>query len=512
MTVIREETRDLTINEALDLGCQMAMAGRNLDAIGLFKGVLIHEPDNFEAMERLGSSLFDLKRYHEALYYFWRGRKLNRKHPLALTNYGLTVSQLGHWEEGLAELQKAVYLIEHGKHEVSPAVKSLVYNNLGNALQRVERFSEALEYLDKGIAQNPKDHFPHYNRGVALLRLNRQKEAVVSLDHCLELKPTDQEALYNRSMGRLLLGDMKGGFADYDSRLLTAENTVINLGLPADKKWDGSDIAGKTILVHCEQGLGDDIQFLRFIQPLLDRAPAKILLVPHSAIAPMIAPMAGLEISPSGTPIDFAEFDCWVALMSLPHCLGLDTADKLPKPWIPNGVISRVAEWRDKLALQRGRLNVGVCWAGNFQHKNDRHRSIPLAKFAPLFDADGVNFVSLQQLRPGENAEFDALRDDKGIQAFHFDDLRDTGAAMLNLDCVISVDTAVAHLAATLGVPTMILVPAFGTDWRWQLERTDSPWYYSATLYRQPKVGHWASVIAELRSELTRTAATLRAA
>jgi tetratricopeptide (TPR) repeat protein len=504
---MREETRDLTIGEALDLGCQMALAGRNLDAIGLFKGVLIHEPENFEAMERLGSSLFELKRYHEALYYFWRGRKLCRRHPLALTNYGLTVSQLGHWEEGLAELQKAVAIIERGKHEVAPAVKSLVYNNLGNALQRVEKFAEALAYLDKGIALNPQDHFPHYNRGVALLRLNRHKEAVASLDRCLTLKPNDQEALYNRSMGRLLLGDMQGGFADYDARLLTSENTVVNLGLPADKKWDGGDLAGKTILVHCEQGLGDDIQFLRFLPALREKNPARILLVPHSAITPMIAPMEGMTIRPSGVPIDFGEFDCWVALMSLPHYLGLDQETLLPASWQPVIEPSRIAAWRMKLDLDAKRLKVGVCWAGNWLHKNDKHRSIPLAKFAPLFDAMGVTFVSLQQLRPGENKEFDTLvANNTDLRSFYFDDFRDTAAAMLNLDMVISVDTSVAHLAATLGIPTKVLVPAFGTDWRWGLGRSDSPWYRSATIYRQPKVGDWVSVIDKLRAELTRQA------
>jgi ADP-heptose:LPS heptosyltransferase len=160
-----------------------------------------------------------------------------------------------------------------------------------------------------------------------------------------------------------------------------------------------------------------------------------------------------------------------------------------------------------KLDLDAKRLKVGVCWAGNWLHKNDKHRSIPLAKFAPLFDAMGVTFVSLQQLRPGENKEFDTLvANNTDLRSFYFDDFRDTAAAMLNLDMVISVDTSVAHLAATLGIPTKVLVPAFGPDWRWGLGRSDSPWYRSATIYRQPKVGDWVSVIDKLRAELTRQA------
>lgn len=509
---MREETRDLTIGEALDLGCQMAMAGRNQDAIGLFMGVLAHEPNNFEAIERLGTSLFELKRYTDALYWFWRGRKINRKHPLALSNYGMAVSQLGHLDEGLVEMQKAVYQIESGKHPSGSASKAVVYNNIGNTLEKLKRHAEALIYLDKGIAQNPKDAFPHYNRGIVLLRLNRQIEAIAALNRAIELNPNDPDALYNRGMGRLLTGDLAGGFEDYEARLLTSENKVINLGLPAAKKWDGSDLTGKRLLVHCEQGLGDDIQFLRFLPGIFRKNPEKVLLIPHSAVVPILALPPAIELRKSGEPIDEADYDCWVALMSLPHYLGLKTEADIPHPTFLALDPLSVERW-DRLVREPDRLNVGVCWAGNFLHKNDAHRSIPLATFAELFDVPGVNFVSLQQLRPGEADLFAKLQTKhQNLQSFVFENFRDTAAAAINLDMVISVDSAIAHLSATLAVPTTILVPAFGTDWRWMLEREDSPWYSAAKLHRQPKVGDWVTVIRALRNELAAMVSQSRAA
>lgn len=507
---MQQETRDLTLDQALDLGCQMASIGNHQSAIGLFKGVLIHQSAHFEAIERLGASLFELGRYHEALYWFWRGRKLDRRHPLALTNYGLAVSQLGHPEEGLPDLERAAQNAE--KQKAPAGVRALVYNNLGNTLERLNRHADALIALDKGISADPLDPFPHYNRGIALLRLNRHREAITALDTSLGLRGpinnsasrlNEADALYNRGMGRLLLGEFKGGFSDYEARLLTSENEVINLGLPADKKWTGADsLEGKTILLHCEQGIGDDIQFLRFVPMLKARNPTTILVIAHAATAPLVAHLGGVQVMPTGADLT-GKYDCWVALMSLPMCLGIKSEAEIPPPfWFPIEA-ERGETWRAALGLSRVTLNVGVCWAGNWRHKNDRHRSIPLETFAALFDAPDCNFVSLQQIRPDETDLFAGLKETHtNLHAFYFDDLRDTAAAMLNLDLVISVDTAVAHLSATLGVPTKILVPAFGTDWRWMLKRSDSPWYPTATLYRQAKVGDWSSVIARLRSDL----------
>jgi tetratricopeptide (TPR) repeat protein len=511
MTEAREETRDLTIGQALDLGVQFALAGNHESAVGLFSGVLMHEPENFEAIERLGSSFFELKRYHEALYWFWRGRKIDRKHPLALTNYGLCVSQLGHWEEGVVDLERAAFQAER-KKDISIEAKSLVYNNLGNTYEKLRRYKDALVALDKSISINPSDHFPHYNRGIVLLRLNRHREGIDALNRSLSIKSNDPDAIYNRGMGRLLLGYLKGGFEDYEARMLTSENKVINLGLPADKKLKNIDqTVGARILVHCEQGIGDDIQFLRFLPELL-KWTGKVVVICHSATRPFFEAVPGVRVMPTGANLK-DEYDYWVPLMSLPLIFGIDHESKIPAPWPPPIMADRVEQWRRTMDLPSSTINVGVCWAGNFLHKNDAHRSIALEVFAKLFTAPGCTFVSLQQMRPGETETFAKLKEKHtNLRAYWFDDLRDTAAAMFNLDRVISVDTAVGHLAATLGVQTSILIPAFATDWRWQLERTDSPWYPRATLYRQQTIGDWENVITRLRNELTISAGQKRAA
>lgn len=502
--IIKEESKSLSIGEALDMGVAMAVAENHKNAVTMFRGVLIHEPDNFEAVERLGSSLFELKEYHEALYWFWRGLKMERRHPMALTNYGLTVSHLGHWAEGLASLERAARLAD--KKPLSPEAMALIYNNLGNCLERLKRYDEALVALDKGLSFKPNDPFPLYNRGIVLLRLNRQADGIKSMDRAIALRPNDADAIYNRGMGHLLLGNLKQGFADYEWRLVTSDNTCPNLGLPADKKWTGAElIEGKTILVHGEQGLGDTIQSLRFIEALQDRG-AKVSAIVHNGLRSMVEAMPGVTVLEPGSDLT-GKYDYWVAIMSLPLCLGIDTEEKLPAPWVPALSSERLERWRDAAKPATDMLNVGICWAGNFQHKNDVNRSIPLKQFAKLFDAPGCRFVSVQQMRPGETEDFAALKEKhQNLSALWLEDMADTAAVIQSLDLVITVDTSVAHLAATLGVPTWILIPNFGTDWRWMLGRADSPWYPAAKLWRQPKVGGWQSVIDAIRDQLSHAA------
>lgn len=543
---MKQETRTLSIAQALDLGVEMAVAGNHANAITMFRGVLVHEPENFEAIERLGSSLFETKQYHEALYWFWRGRKLEPRHPMALTNYGLCVSHLGHCEEAVDDLTRAAK-IAYRKDGLSNEARALIYNNLGNTLERLRRYDEALPVLDKGIAANPNDPFPHYNRGIVLLRLNRHSDAIDSLNRSLALDPGNADAQYNRAMARLLLGDLAGGFEDYESRLLTSENEKPNLGLPAERRWQGAhgfgeEIFGKTILVHAEQGLGDTIQFLRFVPTLVKYYGAKVLLRVQTALTPLAAAIHGVTVLEVEAGATIEGYDYWVALMSLPLMLGLTTSadirppawglttkadttpprlitslDNLttirPPPWAPAIEPERIETWRAQLPPRGCSIRIGVCWSGSFQHKNDRNRSIPIKEFATLFDTPGCEFVSVQQMRPEDAAAFpDIQQRHSNVTALWLEDFRDTAAVLLHCDIVVTVDTAVAHLAASLGIPTWILIPQFACDWRWQLARSDSPWYPSVTLYRQRKAGDWTTTLAAVRLALTQAAAAQQAA
>jgi tetratricopeptide (TPR) repeat protein len=404
----------------------------------------------------------------------------------------------------------------HTKSLKSPSncaswARALIYNNLGNTLERLGWHAEALEALDKGILLDSSDPFPHYNRGIALLRLNRHREGIAALNLSLRLAPSGEvlgsrlneaDAHYNRGMARLLLGDFRGGWQDYEYRLLTSENKRPNLGLPADKKWNGEDIAGKRILLHAEQGHGDTIQFLRFLPELVARGACVLAIMPNS-LKPVAAVIPGVTVLEPGIIANDA-YDYWVALMSLPLVLGITDELKIPAPYWPSSADDRSAIM-PPIAYPQA-MRVGVVWAGSFQHKNDAHRSIPLDVFAGLFDAP-CNFISLQQMRAQDTQRFLELKGlHPNLVALYFDDWRDTAAMIRRLDLVVSADTAVAHLAATLGVPTFILVPKQSTDWRWQLDRLDSPWYPAATLYRQDRIGEWAPVIARLTRDLTELA------
>lgn len=511
----------LSIGQALDMGFERAMAGDHKGAMALYRGVLLHDPTNFEAILRLGVSLFETGDSHEALYWFWRGRKISRRHPLALTNYGLCLSKLGHHEEGLENLSRAAQIAEKNKETIAPAVMSLIYNNLGNTLELIGQYKDALVALDRGISYRQNDAFPHYNRGIVLRRLNRPQEALAAFDRCIELHGVinpatvahvnNFDAIYNRGIVHLTFGNLKQGFADYEYRLITSEAEVPNFGLPIDKKWRGEGINGKTVLVYCEQGFGDTIQFVRFL-PRLVSMGAKVQIIPQTQLRGVIQ-VPGVEELPPGQKLDY---DYWVALMSLPMMFGIESERDIPPPWWPSPDGVRLTQWArqiDSISPNRGRTRVGICWAGSFRHRNDSHRSIALKEFAKLFSAPHCDFISLQQMRAEDTETFATLKKTHAnLSAILFDDFRDTAAAICQLDLVITVDTSVAHLAASLGVPTWILVPAFSTDWRWGLERTNSPWYPTARLFRQSKVGDWRSAIEDVRRHLDWTAVKSAAA
>ena len=297
---MKTETREYTLPEALDVGYGFFKAKNFKSAITMNRGVLMHDPANFRAVTQLGAALFEEKQYYEALYWFWRALKINRKHPMALTNYGLCLGMLGHSEESIPFLERS---IAHGaKEHFDDEQMAIFYNNLGNTLERMQKYPQALAALDKGLAHCRTDAFPHYNRGIVLIQLGRYTEAIESLNRAMDLGHHPDQ-VYNRGMALLTLGDFKQGFADYEYRLITSENEashlgipgVMNLGLPPDKKLlPGEPINGKTVLVHCEQGLGDSIQFMRFV-PLLVEHGATVKMIVHNPVRSLVN-MPGVEL------------------------------------------------------------------------------------------------------------------------------------------------------------------------------------------------------------------------
>lgn len=490
-----DETHDFTPAQALEFACQLGDAGKPQEAEDILRQILVVDPQNPKVMNRLGVFLTKRRSYYEALYRFDRSAKIDPASGLAISNRGMILSELGHNDEAIIDFKRAV--------ELEPK-NPICLNNLGNAFERLGRYDEALEAFDRTLLMDPDHAVTHYNRGVVLLRFCRREDAILSFDRAITLNPDDAEAHYNRAGALLTLGRLKEGFAEYEWRLKSTENVNTPYYLDAKApKWAGQSLIGRSIVVHAEQGIGDTIQFLRYLPMVLARKPTKLYLVVHRGVHFLVKnSFAGEErlimLSPKE---EMPETDYQCPLMSLPHIF--ETAlDSIPEP-----VVFRpppdIFDFDGKIRRFAGsKLRVGLCWSGNFQHKNDHHRSIPLLQFSQIMQTDGAAFFSLQKDVRQEDAEaFKALPNLCDL-APKLSNFGDTAVAVGALDLVISVDTSVAHIAATMGVPTWILVPKFSQDWRWLLDRHDSPWYPSARLFRQEKVGDWDSVLAAISLRL----------
>jgi hypothetical protein len=292
----------------------------------------------------------------------------------------------------------------------------------------------------------------------------------------------------------LLLGEYEHGWREYEWRWLDGGQQP-EFG---ERPWLGEvPLDGKTLLVHSEQGFGDTLQFVRYV-PWLAATGARIVLRVQDPLLPLLKGFPGTD-RVIGASEDVPPFDHHCPLMSLPHALGAHRHPIPAEPYLQADDLLR-ERWRQRLAGARPPVRVGIAWSGSRTHVNDRARSMALADWAPLFDA-GASFVSLvKEVREGDQATLantaHIAEAAGGLQTF-----ADTAALIAELDLVICVDTAVAHLAGALGKPVWVLLP-YMPDWRWLLDRSDSAWYPSARLFRQPARGDWTSVISEVRAAL----------
>jgi hypothetical protein len=376
-------------------------------------------------------------------------------------------------------------------------------NNRGNTLDALDRLEEALASFDQAVLLKPGYAEAWNNRGNTLRRLNRLSDALASADRAVALSPDYADAHWNRGLTLLLGGDLVPGWAEYEWRF-----TIPSLGhqprpfTHGSTRWRGEqDLAGKTILVYAEQGLGDTIQFCRYTSLLAARG-ARVVLEVQRPLRNLLAGLTGVEdLLTVGEQLP--AFDLYCPLLSLPMAFKTDIST-IPAPHRYLAADSAgVQLWRGRLAGFRNESisrRVGLVWAGNPNLGQDRHRSIPLESLLCI-SRPGVQFCSLQkELRAGDR---EILAEHPEVLHFgdELGDFSDTAALIENLDLVISVDTAVAHLAGALGKPVWIL-HRVSPDFRWLLGREDSPWYPSARLFRQTRSGEWADVVDELSSAL----------
>ncbi|SDG87242.1 tetratricopeptide repeat protein [Propionivibrio dicarboxylicus] len=501
--------------------------GRADEAVGSYDRVIALQPDHAEAFCNRGLALRMLGRFDEALVSLDRAIVLNPDHAEAFSHRGVVHRDLWQYEAAFADYEQAIALkpdyalvfchrgvLRYDLRQLDLALADFeraillgpdyaeAYNYCGNALKELGRDTEALARYDEAIALKPDFAAAYSNRGNTLHGVLRLEDALADYDRAIALRPDYADALWNKALTRLLMGDYREGWALYESRL-EKESTRDNYYRFPQPAWRGEqDIGGKRLLIYAEQGAGDAIQFCRYLPTLAALGAELTFLVP----APLVALVSSLPCVMTIVEKGFlpSQFDYHCPLMSLPLALAT-TVDTIPAP-VPYlfADVAKTAQWQARLGPAK-KLRVGVAWSGAENHRNDANRSMPFARLARLFDT-AVEFHSLQN----------NYRDTDLLVLDHYDvivrhetmleDFSDTAALIASMDLVISVDTAVAHLAGAMGKPVWILLP-YAPDYRWLLGREDSPWYPTARLFRQRERGDWAGVVASLVEALGRFSA-----
>jgi tetratricopeptide (TPR) repeat protein len=469
--------------------CGVALSDlkRPEDALASYDQAIALKPNFAEAHNNRGNVLQDLKRPADALASYDKAIALKPDYAIAHNNRGNALLGLRHPEDALASYGKAIAL--------TPDYTD-AYNNRGKALLDLRRPEEALASCDKAIAQRPDFAEAYYNRGVALDALKRPEDAVASYDQAIALKPDHAEAHWNQSLCFLLLGRFEQGWRRYEWRK-RRDKPIAARSFPQPLWLGEEDIAGKTLFIWWEQGFGDTIQFSRYAK-LAEARGAKVIMSVQQALRGLlkqISPTIPI-INPDEVPTDF-DYHC--PLLSLPLAFGTTLATiPAQRQYLKGDEELRLA-WSARLP-PKTKPRIGVVWSGTTTHKNDQNRSMELEQILPILSSD-ADWICLQkEVRERDVAGLRQL----GRIAFFGDDLRDFSdtAALLDLmDLVITVDTSVAHLAGAMGKPVWVLLP-YNPDWRWLLDRADSPWYPSARLFRQQQFGNWAGVIDRVKDEL----------
>lgn len=371
------------------------------------------------------------------------------------------------------------------------------YHNMGVALKENAQLEEALHCLQKALELKPDYANAHYNIGNTLVAMGQYNEAMNSYRKAVGLKEDYAEAHWNIALLNLLFGNFKAGWEGYEWRWKL--DGILSRRDFSRPLWDGSDIKGRTIFLNAEQGLGDTIQFIRYAPMVADKG-AKVIIECQKELISLLNNMPGVErIIAGGDPLP--DFDVHCPLQTLPSIFGT-TIENIPAGASYLAVDPAVIrKWSDRIGSHDAGIKVGLAWSGDPELRDDRNRSCRLETFSALSRFGKVAFYSLQKGRGEEQAK----NPPEGMRLLDFtdeiEDFSDTAALIQNLDLVISVDTAVAHLAGALGKPVWVLLP-FVPDWRWMLNREDSPWYPTIRLFRQPTSGAWGSVIENVANEL----------
>ena len=467
------------------------------EAEAAYRQTLRIQPNHVEACNTLGFLLQELKRPEEAEAAYRQALRLTPNHADALNNLGNLLQEQERLEEAEVVYRQAL--------NVRPDFVEL-YNNLGHLLHTTKRFEEAEATYRQALRLTPDFVEVHNNLGLLMKERDRFEEAEAAYRQALRLKPEDADAQWNASLLYLSLGRFQEGWPLYEARHHPdkKKRTVLPIKVPFPM-WKGEDLTGKSLLIVPEQAFGDQIQFCRYVTQVRALGVSRITLVCMAPLEALLASLARAGSITIARETDlYPPHDFWTFYMSLPGLLATtpDTIpDRLPYLSAPS---DRLASWAHRVPRQG--LRVGLSWKGSPAHKNDASRSLSgLEVLAPLWSIPGVSFVGLQKGYGAAEHKASSFQPPLVPLGGAIMDFADTAAIITHLDGVISVDSAVAHLAGALGKPCWVLVPAWGTDWRWMYDRTDSPWYPNVMrLFRQTKPDDWSTVVQRVAEELAR--------
>jgi tetratricopeptide (TPR) repeat protein len=498
-------------------------------ALPFFDRVIALKPDYADAFNYRGVSFYHTQQYEKALNDYSQAILLNPNYPQALNNKGAALHALNQSEEAILCYQHALVL--------APNYVEALYNQ-GNTLLALERKEEALACFNAALAIKPDYLDAVNNKGAVLHKLNRLEEALAVYQSALDIQTHSQllyncanlfihlnhpqkaiehyeqaitlqnddfnalnDAYFNKGICELLLGRLEEGWKGYEWRF-HVQSLKGRLGptqhyYDQQPAWTGQeDIQGKTILLHVEQGLGDIMQFCRYIPLLLERGANVILEIPLILQSLLSSLPWDITITLIGNPPP--SFDHHISLLSLPYAFGTTLAT-IPSP-IPylSAPAERILYWKNKLSRSK-KSRIGLVWSGNKTHTNDKKRSIALKIFMPLLSSKYTFYCLQKEIREEDQAtlQHSPIYDFSTV----LDNFSETAALMSQLDLVITVDTSVAHLAGAMGKPVWILLP-YMPDWRWMLNQDNTPWYPSARLFRQRKEDDWDSVIEAVQNTL----------
>ena len=484
--------------------------GRIDEALGFYQQAIVINPNYADAHNNYANALREKNRIEEAIDHYQQAIVINPDYADAYNNLGLVFYAQGRYEESAEKYRQALAL--------RPSFAQ-AHNHLGNALKELGDFEQAAAAYQQALVLKPDYAKAINNWGNVFRDRGDLETATEYYDRATVLEPNFAEAHWNKALTLLLGGDLARGFVEYEWRWKVKLPTFQPMRAFHQPLWDGSPLEGKTIFLHAEQGMGDVIQFVRYVAIVVQRG-GRVILEAHPPLINLLRSIPGvIQVVPYGSPP--ASFDIHAPLLSLPHILGI-TLETIPAevPYLGSG---GVGEWGSGgngenpsiETSRRGRLplphlttpssphptKIGLVWSGNPDNPYNRTRAVPIADLLSLADLPGIQLYSLQKDPTAADLVQLQSRPEVVDLRSHLTDFVETARLIQELDLVISVDTAVTHLAGALGKPVWLLLP-FAPDWRWMLDRSDSPWYPTMRLFRQPVVGDWGTVLGAVREAL----------